>query len=226
MDRANSGLRAIALGLLGLLLVACQSNDGAVVEPLNTVEPSPAPTAPATPTPSPTQAPDDPYAIPDDPADIDEAYVQRVLDALAEVQGETYRRLVIDGRISTDVEAITEQAYAFDAYTTIIQTYEEILERDPELARFHDDPGDPQLRVESIIHAGRECTFLEVVEDLGAVLIDGGISENRQFYALGPYNQSRGTADGNLNPTPWKFSLTFGLPPDAADPENLCEGYD
>jgi hypothetical protein len=73
----------------GLVLVACSSEEPDILD-LATEDPEPEETATADPDPEPDDEPEpeDPYAVPDE---IDEAYVESVINAILEVQDEVLR---------------------------------------------------------------------------------------------------------------------------------------
>jgi hypothetical protein len=70
----------------GLLVVACSGAGDA--DPAATLEATPEPSPTATESAEPDEEPEDPYAIPDE---IDDAYVERVINAILEVQSEVLR---------------------------------------------------------------------------------------------------------------------------------------
>jgi hypothetical protein len=152
-----------------------------------------------------TSAPD-PFTVPDDPADIDEAYVEAVLAELEHINGDALRLAVSEG-LSPEVRELIESANAFDQAAREIETMVQLS-----ITGFEGvaaPPGDVVLDVQSILVASATCIAADVVEDYRPVGPEG-VSGVRTRIEL--------VSSEGSNPTPWRFSLRHALEAEEAPP--------
>jgi hypothetical protein len=198
------------LALLFTLLVASGcSNDAEQPPPAATVpsEVTTSSTAPAAP---------DPAVIPEDLAEIDEAYVQAVVDELFAVDAKA-------GEIFIRTRDLNELAID---YLGAIYTKEE-LERQLDtwfqsLALRHEQllPGTLRNDVQQVIDVRRDCVYLRALRDYSETTTRD--VEPRVVY-LGLTPKRAEDDPAHRNPTAWMLFMD-GLNPDGSEPENPCEG--
>ena len=212
--------RSAAVLILGVAILAgaCSSDDDGG-SAANTSIPDPTTTASTTTEPR-TVAPD---IIPDDESQIDEAYVEGVLDALfvASLRALTDVRDVHNGVIVEEVSASID-AISTSAESAAIQNSLATAAR----SGFEGVPAEPspiRATVVEVMSASKACIFAEVSLDTSGV---GGTasepsSELRQFAEL--HVASIAQRDSGLNPTAWVIA---GLPvrQDGTVPEDPCAG--
>ncbi len=159
----------------------------------------------------------DPAVIPDDLAEIDEEYVQAVVDELFAVDAKA-GEIFIRTREPLNQEAID--------YLEAIYTEEEV-ERQldiwfQDLALRHDElrPGTLRNEVQEVIDVARDCVYVRVLRDYSETTIRAG--EPRTIYVgLTPKRQH--DDPNGWNSTAWTLFMD-GLNLDGSQPENPCEG--
>ena len=199
------------LALLSALLLAGGCSDGG--EP-----PPPAATVPSSEVPtSSTEPAPDPAVIPDDPAEIDEEYVQAVVDELFEVDAKATEIFVttktLDERALDYLEAIYTDDESLRQADVWVQT----------LARGSDTllPGPLINDVTRMIHRSTDCIYVEVEVDYSQTTTRD-VPASLSYLGLTPKQQ---TDDPNgLNPTAWMLFMD-GTNADGSEPENPCEGH-
>ena len=199
-----------ALALLSALLLAGGCSDDGEQSP-------PAATVPSEVTTSSTAPAPDPAVIPDDPAEIDEEYVQAVVDELFAVDAKATEIFVttktLDERALDYLEAIYTDEESLRQADVWFQT----------LARGSDTllPGPLVNDVTRVIHRATDCVYAEVEVDYSQTTTrDVPLSLN--YLGLTPKQE---TDDPNgLNPTAWMLFMD-GTNPDGSEPENPCEGH-
>jgi hypothetical protein len=185
----------------GLLLLGCTaSEDDDLLEIQATEEPTPEPTE----DPEPEPEPEDPYAVPDE---IDEAYVERVINAILEVQSEVLR-----GALSQEQgENLDPDLVALHFATTEGRQRTMDLEI---LQKYIDDPatrggllpvdqqGDMRFDVELVIHAEVRCIIVVGRWDRTRTSTRAD-SEEVVAFSLSRIDDAASVSEGN--PTPWQW---------------------
>ncbi len=200
--------RTLAL-LSALLLAGGCSNDGEQPPPAATVpsEVTTSSTAPAAP---------DPAVIPDDLAEIDEEYVQAVVDELFAVEAKAAEIFIatreMDERALEYLRAIyTEDEFQSQQnvwFQSLAVGYESLV------------PGTLRHEVERIIDVRPDCIYLKAIRDYSETTTRD-VGTGPIFLGLTP---KRETDDPNsLNPTEWMLFMN-GFNPDGSEPENPCAG--
>jgi hypothetical protein len=191
-----------------MLLAAGACSDGEEsLGPAGTVGPAPTTT-------STTARPIDPAVIPEDPADIDEPYVQAVVDALFEVDAKATK-------IFVETKAPDEQAIS---YLEAIFIGEEL---DQQINAWFQDlalrpeqllSGTLRHSVQQIIASAPGCVFFTAERDFSETTTnDAPLSLT--YLALAP--KGEGDDSEGLNPTAWMvFSDSISL--DGPETENPC----
>ncbi len=199
--------RTLAL-LSALLLAGGCSNDGE--------QPPPAATVPSEVTTSSTApAPPDPAVIPEDLAEIDEEYVQAVVDELFAVEAKAAEIFIatrdpLEKRALEHLEAIyTERE--FERQVNV--WFQSLAIRADELL-----PGMLLHDIDRLIDVRTDCVYTRAVRDYSETTtrdtLPGPI-----YLGLTP-KSSKGS-QGQLNPTAWVMFMN-GLNADGSEPENPC----
>jgi hypothetical protein len=201
--------RTLAL-LLALMLASGCSN--------NAEQPPPAATVPSQVTTSSTApAAPDPAVIPEDLSDIDEAYVQAVVDELFAVDAKATEIFVttktLDERGIEYLEAIYTEDEALrqadNWFQTLASGSETLL------------PGALINDVTRIIDVGDDCVYVEVEVDYSETT-SRDVPTSSNYLGLTP--KKEGDDPHRLNPTAWMLFMD-GVNFDGSEPENPCEGH-
>ncbi len=200
--------RTLAL-LSALLLAGGCSNDGEQPPPAATVpsEVTTSSTAPAAP---------DPAVIPDDLAEIDEEYVQAVVDELFTVEAKAAEIFIatrdMDERALDYLRAIyTEDEFQSQQnvwFQSLAVNYESLL------------PGTLAHDIDRLIDVRPDCVYLKAIRDYSETTTNEGPPEPI-FLGLTPKRESHDPRQ--LNPTSWMLFMN-GFNPDGSEPENPCAG--
>jgi hypothetical protein len=191
----------------GLLLVGCRADEPDLLD-LATEQPEPpeAETADPEPAPDDEPEPEDPYAVPDE---IDEAYVERVINAILEVQDEILR-----GALQQEQGTLLdEELIALHFATTVGTEREAALE---EFQTYIDDPttsdnflavedmGRSSFDVERLIHAEADRCIIAIGRwDISALVREAPPSDDSFAFSLSRAEEDIETSAGN--PTPWQW---------------------
>ncbi len=197
------------LALLSALLLAGGCSDGG--EP-----PPPAATVPSEVTTSSTEPAPNPAVIPDDPAEIDEEYVQAVVDELFAVDAKATEIFVttktLDERGKEYLRGIYTEEEAeqqIDAwFQTLATGSEELL------------PGALVNDVTRVIDVAPGCVYVEVEVDYSGTTTRN-VPTSPTYLGLAP--KQAGEDPHGLNPTAWMLFMN-GVNLDGSEPENPCEG--
>jgi hypothetical protein len=209
--RMRRAVRAVVVAMA--CLTACSDGGGAAeARPDATLPPGSSSTT------STTAERTDPFAIPDDPADIDEAYLQRVVDALYAVDAMATRKIVASRALSDAETRFLRAIFLEEEYDQQVDGWQQTLARGPGM--FRDPPGALAHDVTRLITVAPDCIYLEALRDFGAVTARD-VEVSAVYLGLTP---KRSPDDpGGLNPTPWMlFSDGFNL--DGSVPEDPCAG--
>jgi hypothetical protein len=193
-----------------MLLAAGACSDGEEsLGPAGTVGPAPTTT-------STTARPIDPGVIPEDPADIDETYVQAVVDALFEVDAKATK-------IFVETKAPDDRAIE---YLRAIYLQEE-LDRQlnvwfKSLARGSETllPGALQHEIVRFVGRASDCLFFEVERDYSKTT-SRDAAPRRTYLGLTP--KSVEDDPQGFNPTAWML-FSDGFNEDGSQPEDPCAG--
>ncbi len=197
------------LALLSALLLVGGCSDGGEQPPPAATLPSEVPT-------SSTQPAPDPAVIPDDPAEIDEEYVQAVVDELFAVDAKATEIFVttktLDERAIDYLEAIYTEEEAeqqIDAWFQTLGTGSETLL-----------PGALLNDVTRVIDVAGDCVYVEVEVDYSRTTTRD-VPTSPSYLGLTP-KQEKDDPEA-LNPTAWMLFMN-GSNLDGSEPENPCEG--
>ena len=111
-----------------------------------------------------TTEPTDPWAVPDE---IDEAYVQRVLTKLYEIEGDARRIAVREGLVTEEVLNLLNSIYSEDRAIFIINSFAEAAVTGFEGVKR--PPGDVAIRVQTIHRGTEQCIFAKATVSYNAV---------------------------------------------------------
>lgn len=204
------GAVAAAACALALLALGCSDDGGepdqVAVSPSSTSTTSaPSPTAPSTTTTAPpttvaptttsTTAPADPFAVPDDPADIDEAYVERVINEHNRIIGDALR-IELAGGDAKEIVDRYNAVYVREVSNELLTGFFQMTPEDLSVVR--PTPGDPLGTVNEIKATSGECIIASVTQDYTTIRIDDPAP--LQTVVLLRRNDSAISA---LNPTGW-----------------------
>ncbi len=158
--------------------------------------------------------PPDPYAV---PAVIDEAYVNRVLAALDQSNGDVVRMVFSTKTLSSDAIERLQALYVGDALNLQFQLFQTDIFG--EFAGYKPNPGNVGTKVARLITVRPECIFAEVSRDYSNVSVDPDSRLEKQWVALVRADPT--TSSGSYNSTPWLYSYS-GFTKDFSAPEDPC----
>jgi hypothetical protein len=176
----------ICLAVMAVVLSACGSSPGAISRP---PDPQPADSTPITAA--------DPYAI---PANIDAAYINRVMRALEDVRGQVRRDVYKSQSVSQlDYNKFDD---IYDGQYLVGER--QLLGSDSEVTHpeAKPNPGDEIYSVTKIRAARSDCIAFEAMDDLNPVNVTPTASVGPKIVVLWPVKATKG-----FNPTPWKIEL-------------------
>lgn len=215
---AARSVNALSCVLIALLLPACER--GRANTPTATVTESQDVESQQNPTTEPPSSTEnleaaDSYEI---PGSIDAAYLQRVLQALYNAEGEAGRLIVSSGSVSQSAVEILNAIYDPTQVAERVDTYrQQVAEGLPDTLR---PPGNVSVSVTEVIYADRDCAFVAGLRDFSAVVVEPrDRTGERDYFQLLPVEP--GQDPNGHNPTPWVIggSVVRG---DQSQPENPC----
>ena len=162
----------------------------------------------------------DPFAIPADPADIDEEYVQGVVDALYEVDAAAAELILTSRSVSPEAQRILASVYEGEVLDLELQGWANLLGRPGSVESFR--PGKHSLRhsLEDVLGRSETCLFVTATRSYEDVSVDP--PQNQRVF-LGLATKDVTDDPDGLNPTPWMV-FTDGVQLDPAiAPENPCD---
>jgi hypothetical protein len=190
--RQTAQMRRSALVVVALL-VGCTGGDEGDDAAVTTTTEAPTTTAAAETTTT-TVAPD-PFTVPADPADIDEAYVEAVLTELERINGDALRLAVSEG-LSPAITELIRSIHSPESASLELQGY--AIQAAESFPNVRPDPGDAIARVTALLSASASCISADVQLDLAAVSVDADSIDLR--VELRPQATN---APGNS--TPWVY---------------------
>lgn len=196
-----------AVVLTALAVVGCDQSAGAPPEPT-------VPTAVST---TSTSAPIDVSVI---PPVIDEPYLNAVLAALDEVDGEATRMIVAAKNVTPAAADYLNAIYADEEFEKQVDLWYASFAHDLELKGILPQPGNRQTHIERIIESSSDCVWLAVRRDYSAVELDPG-PDRIEYVALRPLD--RANDPRRLNRTAWMI-VVDGFREDGAEPSDPCRG--
>ncbi len=187
---------------------ACGTEGGDDLGPAATLGTGPTTTS------APAPEPVDVAVIPEDPADIDEAYVQAVVDALFAVDAQA-TKIFVETRAPDD-RAIDylEAIYLPEELDRQINSWFQTLARGSETLL----PGALLNDVDRLISAGTECTFFAVTRNY-SMTTTRDVPPRTVYLGITPKDADDDPND--LNPTAWML-FTDGFNEDGSEPPNPC----
>ncbi|MDP9071259.1 MAG: hypothetical protein M3N68_08225 [Actinomycetota bacterium] len=152
------------------------------------------------------------------PAVIDEAYLNRVLEALDAVDGMATKIIVERKRFPPDAAALLHSIYDDEEFQDQVEIWAKTLASNPELSSFNPNPGNRRTIVQRIISRSSDCVWMAVSRDYSAAARDAPAART-EYIALRPTNHARDPK--RLNPTAW--IITFdGFNEDGSEPAGQC----
>ena len=177
----------------------------------------PSGSSPSTAPPTSTSAPPDIATI---PAVIDEAYLDRVLAAIEEVDGRATRIIVERKRLVPEATDLMAAIYDDEEFSQQVDVWVKTIERDPQFSSFRPTPGDRLTKVARIIASSSSCVWISVTRDYSPITTRvTGPERDLEYLALIPKQPRAGGA--GLNPTAWLVAWD-GLHTDGSEPEDKC----
>ena len=195
---------------MAVLLVASACSGGEAAQaPAATLGPAPTTT-------STTARQIDPAVIPEDLADIDEAYVQAVVDALFEVDAKATKIFVETKAPDTEASNYLRSIYLQDEYEQQIDGWLQALAlRSDELL-----PGKLKHEVQEVLGKSPDCIFAKVERDFSQTTTRNAPPS---ITYLGITSKDATDDPDNLNPTAWMlFNDSISL--DGPETRNPCAG--
>jgi hypothetical protein len=199
------------LALLFTLLVASGcSNDANQLPPAATVPsevstPSTAPPAP------------DPAVIPEDLAEIDEAYVQAVVDELFAVEAKAGEIFIATRTLDEEAIDYLEAIYIGEELDQQVNVWFQALASRPEELL----PGVRHNEVKRLVDVTADCVFFEAERDYSETTTREAPPKRLVHLGLTPKLEDDDPND--LNPTAWVL-FTSSADPDGSLVENPCAG--
>ena len=154
------------------------------------------------------------------PANIDEAYLDRVLAALDEIDGRATRIIVERKRLVPEATDLLASIYDGESFTEQTSLWQAALDRDPQLSNFKPSPGNVVTKVSRIISRSSLCVWMEVRRDYSSVGV-AAVTPKPEYVALRALAESR--PERHINPTAWIISYD-GYLSDRSEPEDQCAG--
>ncbi len=144
-----------------------------------------------------TTAAPDPFSIPEDPEDIDAAYVEAVLAELERINGDALRLAISEG-LSPQARELLESTYTRELGGVLISVL--VDESQQGFPGVRENPGDVRTTVTAVLVAQLDCVSADVVQDYSEV--------GPEPLSLMTRVELRPAVPGSpSNPTPWVYSL-------------------
>ena len=212
-----------------LLLVAGACTSG---EDADEVAAATVPTAEPTPEPAPeateeapsepaadereSEEPDDPFAIPDE---IDEDYVQRVLDVFASIEGDALREIAASGMYTPEADELYASIYAEGVLQDHREVWSQTIAADPDLSFLASEPLDRKWDLEELLELDGPCVVLRYEWDRSP----SNVTEE-ELASLLLHMVVEDASNEAANPTPWLIQSMGSLPRGETEIPSLCNG--
>lgn len=154
------------------------------------------------------------------PATIDEPYLNAVLAALDEIEGEARKIIVATKRFPPEAADLLNAIYSDKAFEAEAEVWFAAIGSDPELKGARPDQGRRVTAVERVIDASPSCVWVAVRRDYTATDVSPGPLRT-EYVALEPLDRTNDPK--GRNPTPWMIT-TDGFRSDGTEPSNPCAG--
>lgn len=204
--RPVRGAIALLVGI-GLFAAGCSDGDGLAADPT-------VPTAAVTTPTSTTTVPD----VSSIPATIDEPYLNAVLAALDEVDGQATRLIYASKKFTPEAADLLNAIYSDAAFEFEVQGWVVSLSDDAELRDVRPNPGNRRTTVDRVIASSATCVWLAVRRDYSARNV-GTAPDRLEYVAMERLDVSNDPAD--TNPTAWMVTAD-GFRQDGQEPTNPC----
>lgn len=153
------------------------------------------------------------------PETIDEAYLNAVLAALDEVDGEATRIIVATKRFPPEAADLLNSIYSDERFQIQADAWFEALGKDPQLRSIKAQPGNRKTLVRRILSASRKCVWMAVERDHSASSVTPS-GPRTEYIALRPLDKSNDRAGHNS--TAWMITAD-GFNEDGSEPGNGCD---
>ena len=196
---ATARNRRIALLVTLLIVAAGCSRAGS--EPGPTASIATASSSEAAPSEPPSETPSpDPYAIPDDPADIDAAYVERVLEELMVSIADAARSVARTRSLTPEAIKRLRATHRETPGSSVVGEFRTALRKDPTGRPFSRNASPTTIDVREVVSASRGCIFVRVLQDTSGLV-------RQEIQPFAAYYQIEAKRPGDdphgLNKTPW-----------------------
>ena len=151
---------------------------------------------------------------------VDEAYLNAVLAALDEVDGQAIRMIYATKRFTPEAADLVNAIYSDEETDRRANGWVSALVEDPELRSIRPDPGNRRSTVSRIITSSPACVWMAVERDHALDSVDPE-PPRTEYVALRPLDRSNDPK--GKNPTAWMIT-SDGFNPDGVEPGNQCEG--
>ncbi len=152
------------------------------------------------------------------PSVIDEAYLNAVLAALDEVDGQATRVIKATKRFPPEAADLLNAIYSDEEFDKQANAWLQTLAEDRDLVGLLADPGSRKTKVERVIAASPSCVWIEVRRDYSQVATHATPGP-LEYVALQPLDRSNDPQ--RHNPTAWMITID-GYRSDGKEPSNPC----
>lgn len=195
-----------ALYVSALAAGSCTPGGDEALVPTATVGPGPTTTS------APVEAPPDPSVIPEDPADIDEEYVQTLVDALFAVDAKATEIFVNTRELDEEGIKYLEAIYIGEELDRQIYSSSQTLDSETLQA------GALEHEVSRLIQVFEDCVYFAAERSYSQT--SSAAVPPRVVY-LGISSKPSDADEEQLNPTAWML-FTDGFNLDGSQPEDAC----
>ncbi|MGI8685582.1 MAG: hypothetical protein ACR2MO_10935 [Acidimicrobiales bacterium] len=154
------------------------------------------------------------------PQKIDEAYLNAVLAALDEVDGQAVRLIYATKQFTPEAADLVNAIYSDEETNRRANGWFSALAEDHELRSIKPNPGNRKTTVSRLITTMPACVWMAVERDHALDSVDPG-PPRIEYVALRPLDRSNDPK--GRNPTAWMIT-SDGFNPDGSEPGNQCEG--
>jgi len=149
---------------------------------------------------------------------VDEAYLNAVLAALDEVDGQATRLIYAGKRFTPEAADLLNAVYSDEETDRHANAWLSGLAADPELRSIKPDPGNRKTTVSRIIAATPACVWMAVERDHTSDSVDPE-PPRLEYVALRPLDRSNDPK--GRNPTAWMITFD-AFSSDGSEPRNRC----